>query len=161
MSEPLQMVPTLLDRLLDDEPQHTTESRPGHRCSVNEYKASVVRDLELLVNTRRELVAGELDAWPTLQDTLLDYGLPDFISRGVRSSDDRRLIQRQLERTIEHGDKRFSSVRVQLLNPDDGHDRILQFRIEAVLSLSEVSQHVAFDAVLQVNTRQYKVHNLT
>ncbi len=109
--------------------------------------------------SRRELIAGELDAWPGLQGTLLDYGLPDFISRGVRSTEDRRLIQRQLERTIEHGDKRFSSVRVQLLNQDT-HDRILQFRIEAVLSLSEASQRVAFDAVLQVNTRQYKVQNL-
>ncbi|WP_280539600.1 type VI secretion system baseplate subunit TssE [Chromohalobacter sp. 11-W] len=159
MSEPLQMIPTLLDRLLDDEPQHSSEVQPGHRCSLGDYKQSVVRDLELLVNTRRELVAEELDGWPTLQGTLLDYGLPDFISRGVRSTEDRRLIQRQLERTIEQGDKRFNSVHVQLLN-QDSHDRILQFRIEAVLSLSEASQRVAFDAVLQVNTRQYKVQNL-
>ncbi|MCK0714549.1 MULTISPECIES: type VI secretion system baseplate subunit TssE [Chromohalobacter] len=159
MSEPLQMIPTLLDRLLDDEPLHSSEVQPGHRCSLADYKQSVVRDLELLVNTRRELVAEELDEWPTLQGTLLDYGLPDFISRGVRSTEDRRLIQRQLERTIEQGDKRFNSVHVQLLN-QDSHDRILQFRIEAVLSLSEASQRVAFDAVLQVNTRQYKVQNL-
>ncbi|MEQ7870816.1 type VI secretion system baseplate subunit TssE [Chromohalobacter salexigens] len=159
MSESLQMIPTLLDRLLDDAPQHSSEVQPGHRCSLADYKQSVVRDLELLVNTRRELVAEELDAWPTLQGTLLDYGLPDFISRGVRSTEDRRLIQRQLERTIEQGDRRFSSVHVQLLN-QDSHDRILQFRIEAMLSLSEASQRVAFDAVLQVNTRQYKVQNL-
>lgn len=159
MSDSMQMVPTLLDRLLDDEPSHVTETLPGHRCSVANYKASVVQDLELLVNTRRELVASELDIWPSLQGTLLDFGLPDFLSRGVRSTEDRQMIQRQLERTIEHGDKRFSSVRVHLLNPDT-HERILQFRIEAILSLSEARQHVAFDAVLQVNTRQYKVQNL-
>ncbi|MFC0337322.1 type VI secretion system protein ImpF [Kushneria avicenniae] len=160
MSDHLQMVPTLLDRLLDDDPARSSESRPGHLCSLTEYKASVVRDLELLVNTRRELVARELDDWPALQGTLLDYGLPDFISRGLHSSEDRRLIQRQLERTIEHGDRRFSSVRVRLLNQEN-HDRVLQFRVEAVLSLSEASQRVAFDAVLQVTTRQYKVSNLT
>ncbi|WP_110687076.1 type VI secretion system baseplate subunit TssE [Salinicola aestuarinus] len=160
MNDSLQMVPTLLDRLLDDEPQHTSEAQAGHRCTVSEYKRSVVRDLELLVNTRRELVADGLDGWPQLQGTLLDYGLPDFISRGVRSTEDRRVIQRQLERTIEQGDKRFSSVRVQLLN-QDSHDRILQFRIEAVLSISESSHRVAFDAVMQVNTRQYKVQNLS
>ncbi|MBB5320148.1 type VI secretion system baseplate subunit TssE [Marinobacter oulmenensis] len=159
MSDSMQMVPTLLDRLLDNSPNQVTEASPGHRCSVSHYKASVVRDLELLVNTRRELIGGELDAWPSLQGTLLDFGLPDFLSRGVRSTEDRQLIQRQLERTIEHGDRRFSSVRVHLLNPDT-HDRILQFRIEAMLSLSEARQHVAFDAVLQVNTRQYKVQNL-
>ncbi|SEF73171.1 type VI secretion system baseplate subunit TssE [Marinobacterium lutimaris] len=159
MSNTTQMVPTLLDRLLDDAPQNTTEATPGHRCSVPEYKASVVRDLELLVNTRRELVAGELDAWPTLQDTQLNFGLPDFLSRGVHSTEDRHLIQRQLEHTIETGDRRFSNVRVKLLNPDT-HARILQFRIEAMLALSEASHQVAFDAVLQVNTRQYKVQNL-
>jgi len=159
MSDSMQMVPTLLDRLLDDEPNHATETPPGHRCSVADYKASVVRDLELLVNTRRELVASELDMWPSLQGTMLDFGLPDFLSRGVRNTEDRRLIQHQLEHTIEHGDRRFSSVRVQLLNSDT-HERILQFRIEATLSLSDARQHVAFDAVLQVNTRQYKVQNL-
>lgn len=159
MSESMQMVPTLLDRLLDDEPQHSSEAQPGHRCSVAAYRASVVRDLELVVNTRRELIADRLDDWPALQGTLLDYGLPDFLSRGVRSTEDRRQIQRQLERTIEQGDRRFSSVRVQLLN-QDSHHRILQFRIEAVLSLREASQRVAFDAVLQVNTRQYKVQDL-
>lgn len=159
MSESMQMVPTLLDRLLDDEPQHSSEAQPGHRCTVAAYRASVVRDLELVVNTRRELIADRLDAWPTLQGTLLDYGLPDFLSRGVRSTEDRRQIQRQLERTIEQGDKRFSNVRVQLLN-QDSHHRILQFRIEAVLLIREASQRVAFDAVLQVNTRQYKVQDL-
>ncbi|PPK50849.1 type VI secretion system baseplate subunit TssE [Marinobacter persicus] len=159
MSDAMQMVPTLLDRLLDDNPSQMTEALPGHLCSTTHYKASVVRDLELLVNTRRELVGSELDAWPSLQGTLLAFGLPDFLSRGVRSTEDRQVIQRQLERTIEHGDKRFSSVRVHLLNPDT-HDRILQFRIEAMLTLSEAQQHVAFDAVLQVNTRQYKVQNL-
>lgn len=159
MGDAMQMVPTLFDRLLDDEPQHSTEATPGHRCSVKAYKESVVRDLEQLVNTRRELVANELDDWPLLQGTLLDFGLPDFVNRGTRSTEDRRLIQRQLEHTIEQGDKRFTNVRVQLINPDS-QTRILQFRIEAVLVLSETTQHVSFDAVLQVNTQQYKVQNL-
>lgn len=159
MSEPFEMVPTLLDRLLDDEPSQTRDVRPGHRCSVNEYKASIVRDLEQLVNTRRELVADELWRWPNLEGTVLGFGLPDFLSRGARSTEDRMLIQRQLERAIESGDKRFTEVRVKLLN-QDSNERVLQFRIEAVLLISKDSQRVAFDAVLQVNTRQYKVQNI-
>ncbi|ODC03121.1 type VI secretion protein [Terasakiispira papahanaumokuakeensis] len=154
-----QMVPSLLDRLIDDMPQQPHDPTPGHRCSVDHYRSSVVRDLEMLVNTRRDLLAYQLDAFPSLQGSVLEYGLPDFTSRGLHSSVDRHRIQRELERTIECGDNRFRSVHVQLVDVDRG-DRIVQFRIEALLVLHESSEFVAFDAVLQTSTRQYKVQKL-
>ncbi|WP_122695212.1 type VI secretion system baseplate subunit TssE, partial [Pseudomonas viridiflava] len=117
-------------------------------CSLADYKASIVRDLEILVNTRQSLVAGELEGFANLGGTILDYGMPDFTSRSVLDPQDRLLIQRQLEKAITVGDRRFRSVKVQLLAQQTGQ-RMLTFRVDAVLRLQDISRQVSFDAVLQ------------
>ncbi|HEK1692880.1 MULTISPECIES: type VI secretion system baseplate subunit TssE [Pseudomonas] len=159
MSRHYQLVPTLLDRLLDDAPHHASEAVSKRLCSLADYKASLIRDLEVLVNTRQCLVADRLGSHPQLAGTILEYGMPDFTSKGVLNPEDRRLIQAQLERAISVGDKRFRAVRVQLMNQQVGH-RMLTFRVDAVLHLQDATRQVSFDAVLQVNTQEYKVQNL-
>lgn len=152
------LVPTLFDRLLDDTPQQPAEAQPWRLCSLETYKQNMMRDLEIMVNTRRELLANALEAYPLLQGTVLEYGLPDFIGKGMHSDEDRHLIQRQLERAIERGDHRFRNVRV-ILADQTQKSRMLRFRIEALLVLVDATQPVSFDAVLQVNTQEYKVQN--
>ena len=159
MSRHYQLVPTLLDRLLDDVPHQASEAVSKRLCSLGDYKASLIRDLEVLVNTRQCLVADRLASRPQLAGTILEYGMPDFTSKGVLNPEDRRLIQAQLERAISVGDKRFRAVRVQLMNQQVGH-RMLTFRVDAVLHLQDATRQVSFDAVLQVNTQEYKVQNL-
>lgn len=159
MSSQARLLPSLLDRLLDDRPHQSVEASSQRSMSLADYKASIVRDLEILVNTRQSLVANELDGFPQLNGTILDYGMPDFISKSVLDPQDRSLIQRQLEKAITTGDRRFQRVRVQLLAQQNGH-RMLTFRVDAVLRLRDISRHVSFDAVLQVNTQEYKVQNL-
>ncbi|MCF4984110.1 type VI secretion system baseplate subunit TssE [Pseudomonas syringae] len=159
MSSQHKLLPSLLDRLLDDRPHQSVESASQRLSSLADYKASIVRDLEILVNTRQSLVAGELEGFANLSGTILDYGMPDFTSRSVLDPQDRLLIQRQLEKAISVGDRRFRSVKVQLLAQQTGQ-RMLTFRVDAVLRLQDISRQVSFDAVLQVNTQEYKVQNL-
>lgn len=154
------IAPALWTRLLDDEPQRGVEADDRQWSTLEEYKATIVRDLETLVNTRQEVLASRLAAYPTLRGSLLEYGLPDFLGRGLHSSEDRQLIQRQLERTIEGNDGRFRNVRVRLFD-QDRPDRLLRFRVDALLVLADAAQPVAFDAVLQAETQRYKVQNLT
>ncbi|HDS1746222.1 MULTISPECIES: type VI secretion system baseplate subunit TssE [Pseudomonas] len=159
MSNQARLLPSLLDRLLDDRPFQSAEPAVQRSCSLAEYKASIVRDLEVLVNTRQSLVAEQIEGFSQLGGSILEYGMPDFISRSVLDPHDRRLIQQQLERAISTGDRRFRRVRVQLLAQQNGH-RMLTFRVDAVLRLQDISRQVSFDAVLQVNTQEYKVQNL-
>lgn len=160
MSTVHRLVPSLLDRLLDNHPQVSVEPVAQRLSTLAEYKASIVRDLETLVNTRQSMVAGELgEAFKSLRGTIITYGMPDFTSKGVLNPEDRRQIQQQLESTIATGDRRFRSVKVQLLAQQNGQ-RMLTFRVDAVLRLRDVSRQVSFDAVLQVNTQEYKVQNL-
>ncbi|AVB17099.1 MULTISPECIES: type VI secretion system baseplate subunit TssE [Pseudomonas syringae group] len=159
MSSQHKLLPSLLDRLLDDRPHQSVESSSQRLSLLADYKASIVRDLEILVNTRQSLVANELEGFANLSGTILDYGMPDFTSRSVLDPQDRLLIQRQLEKAISVGDRRFRSVKVQLLAQQTGQ-RMLTFRVDAVLRLQDISRQVSFDAVLQVNTQEYKVQNL-
>ncbi|WPN32506.1 type VI secretion system baseplate subunit TssE [Pseudomonas sp. P5_109] len=159
MTSQHKLLPSLLDRLLDDRPHQSSEALSQRLCSLADYKASIVRDLEILVNTRQSLVANELEGFVNLSGSILDYGMPDFTSRSVLDPKDRLLIQRQLEKAITVGDRRFRSVKVQLLAQQTGQ-RMLTFRVDAVLRLQDVTRQVSFDAVLQVNTQEYKVQNL-
>jgi type VI secretion system protein ImpF len=159
MTSQHKLLPSLLDRLLDDRPYQSIEASSQRLCSLADYKASIVRDLEILVNTRQSLVANELEGFVNLSGSILDYGMPDFTSRSVLDPKDRLLIQRQLEKAITVGDRRFRSVKVQLLAQQTGQ-RMLTFRVDAVLRLQDVTRQVSFDAVLQVNTQEYKVQNL-
>jgi len=159
MSRQVRLLPSLLDRLLDERPGQATESAAQRAWSLDAFKASIVRDLEILVNTRQALVATGIGAYPVLEGTLLDYGMPDFTGKSLLDPQARNQIRQQLEKAICTGDRRFSKVRVQLLAQKTG-PRMLTFHVDAVLQLQDIDRRVSFDAVLQINSQQYKVQNL-
>ncbi len=71
--------PCLLDRLTDDEPKTTEESRSQRVISVNKYRRGVLRDLEWLFNACAHLpneVEGRLGPadLPEVRDSVLNYG---------------------------------------------------------------------------------------
>ena len=75
------LIPSLLDRLIDREPDRSVEPEWARAQGVNELRECVKRDLESLLNTRQtrpELV----DNTDELATSMLTYGLPDFTSTG-------------------------------------------------------------------------------
>ena len=75
MTSQHKLLPSLLDRLLDDRPHQSIEASSQRLCSLADYKASIVRDLEILVNTRQSLVANDLEGFVNLGGTILDLSL--------------------------------------------------------------------------------------
>ena len=159
MNTPARFLPTFFDRLSDEAPHQAVEGSAQRLYSLADYTASLVRDLETLVNTRQHIDAQSLDAFPHLRGSLLEYGLPDFTSKGLLNPEDRTQVRLQIKQAIESGDRRFRHVRVQLLESLP-QQRQLTFRVDALLRLPETTRQVSFDAVLQVNTQAYTVHNL-
>lgn len=69
--------PSLLDRLTDDEPSETQESRNRRVLSLQKLRESVLRDLAWLLNTSN--MAAQLGKeHPEVSQSVLNYGLPDF-----------------------------------------------------------------------------------
>ena len=92
--EPEQTVTqSVLERLIDRDPQASTEAPPTRAQSVRQLRASVRRDLEWLLNTRRTPEAAA-DDLPEVARSLYNYGLPDLNALNWESSRDRTRLAR-------------------------------------------------------------------
>lgn len=149
----IRITPSILDRLLDYEPSRTREAPRSHAQSLAELKVSVKRDLEWLLNTRRNGV----DVPETLEeltDSLAIYGLPDLASISVRNPNEQNHLMKSIETALRVFEPRFINTKVTL-EPIDNTDRQLRFRIEAHLDIEPVPEPVSFDTVLQVGSGEF------
>ena len=150
----LNIAPSLLDRLLDDRPGQTSEPPQDTHFSLSQLKQSVARDLEALLNTRREALEGVPHELVEVQRSLLMYGLPDFTTFNLLSDHDRREVQRALTDVITLFEPRLEQVQIVLDDQTQG-DRALGFRVEALLKVDPAPEEVTFDATLQLQTQEY------
>lgn len=70
------LLPSLLDRLIDEAPKHKQESRDQAHMSLRRLREAVVRDLTWLFNATN--LAEDLDDFPEVRRSVLNYGMPHF-----------------------------------------------------------------------------------
>lgn len=127
--------PCLLDRLTDDEPSAQREAPRARYASARTLRESVVRDLGWLLNSVRLSSVIDLSAYPYVEKSVLNFGLPDLAGRTL-SSIDVSTLETELKHAILLFEPRFlpESVKVEM----DGHAseaavNSIQFTIEALL----------------------------
>lgn len=147
--------PSLLDKLFDDAPRETGFGTAA-RMSAEEYKDSVARDIESLLNNRYVASDATLERYPHCRRSLVTYGIRDFSGRSLASSVDRAFICRSLEEAIARHDSRLINVQVAV-NHDQRSLGALRFSINALLVVHPSREPVNFDALLQPATLQYSV----
>jgi type VI secretion system lysozyme-like protein len=117
-----ELIPSVLDRLIDQEPDRKSEPPKSRSQVLRELKLSVRRDLENLLNTRWRCVA-----WPPdlkqLELSLVNYGIPDFTGANMGAASDRESLRRIVEEVIRRFEPRFKTVRVEILQNSDEADR--------------------------------------
>ncbi|AUH52497.1 type VI secretion system baseplate subunit TssE [Chromobacterium sp. ATCC 53434] len=150
-----QILPSVLDRLLDDAPD-LSHTEPVSLFELSQFKQALARDLEALLNTRLMPMEETLEPFPQARDSLLSYGIPDLSGISLLNPDDRELLREQLRRSIELHEPRLSRVRVHLDAPRE-MERHLRFRVDAVLKVHPHCPPVTFDATLQLSSNVYKV----
>jgi type VI secretion system protein ImpF len=127
--------PSLLDRLTDDEPDKRQESREKRVLSPSRLRESVRRDLSWLFNTVNLAATENLDDYPEVERSTLNYGLPDLAGR-TASSIDKLSIERLLRRAVWDFEPRLTrqAVRVKLvIDPERMGHNAMCFQIEAEL----------------------------
>jgi len=152
--------PSVLDRLFDDEPYNQTERDPGHHQIVKQLRNSIRRDLELLLNTRFYL-SEPPDDYIELDNSLLNYGLPDLATVNIIDIDKRNEFSTKLEQTLKYFEPRFKSVKVSFIDNSDNTDHTLRFRIDAVIYADPLPEVVVFDSVLESVTRTVNVKEIS
>lgn len=148
--------PSLLEKLMDEAPQSADDAHLCKSVMLEQYKESVARDLEGLLNSRAAFSEDDLGAFPHCQNSLMTYGLRDFSGMSLANVYDRESICRSLEQAIARHESRLSNVKVAL-NPDSRSTSALRFTIHALLNTASASQPISFEALLQSNTQQYSI----
>ncbi|HVG20284.1 MAG TPA: type VI secretion system baseplate subunit TssE [Blastocatellia bacterium] len=151
----VRITPSVLDRLIDYEPEAAREAVASRAKSLRQMKQSLKRDLEWLLNTRR--VAENLP--PDLKEvnnSLAAYGLPDFTTANIKSPADQSRLRRALESAISAFEPRLEDVVVTIDSMRD-IDRVMRFRIDARLRVEPAPEPVTFDTMLQLGSGEYLV----
>ncbi len=148
--------PSILDRLLDNDPSNTMEVDSGQHQKLKELRNSVRRDLENLLNTRLRILEPD-DDFNELKKSLLTYGLPDLATVNIIDKVSRKKFVTLLENMLIEFEPRFKSVNVNYLENSNALDRTLRFRIDALLYADPSPELVIFDSVLEPVSRTVNV----
>ncbi|HVF91159.1 MAG TPA: type VI secretion system baseplate subunit TssE [Blastocatellia bacterium] len=151
----IRITPSVLDRLIDYEPEVSREPLASRSKSLRQLKESVKRDLEQLLNTRRSgdwLPPGLKE----LNNSLAAYGLPDFSSVSIKSPEEENRLHRALETAIATFEPRLEDITITIV-PVSDLQRSIHFRIDARLRVEPAPEPVTFDAMLQLSSGHYLV----
>ena len=147
---------SLLERLIDRDPAAGAEAPMMRAQSVRLLKASLRRDLEWLLNTRR-IPEPVPEGCEQLESSLYSFGLPDVTSLNYEVAADRNHLARMLERTIALFEPRLERLKVNALEPVPGATHVLRFQIEGLLMMDPAPELISFDTVLQLASGEYHV----
>lgn len=143
----------VLDRLVDPEGAPATRE-----ASVRRLRASLLRDLEWLLNTRRRPAAAG-DEFPELRDSLYNYGLPDISSMSADSPAAFQRLAREVQSAVEIFEPRLSGVRVKLADTEEAGSRRIHLVIEGLLRMDPAPERISFDTVLEVASGRIDVRS--
>jgi type VI secretion system protein ImpF len=155
-----QLIPSILDRLLQSEADVSVKPQWQKGQSLRELEQAVRRDLEALLNARM--------SHPELADTddevkrsMVTYGLPDFSHANPESPVQRERFRKAVEQAIDKFEPRLKYVKVDLQPSKNKFDRSLRLTIAATLEVKPVSEPITFDTVVSLQTGDCEVHTRT
>jgi len=145
-----------LDRLIDQEPLNREEAPMTRPESLRQFRLSVKRDLEWLLNTTRMPIEIP-EACEELRNSLLFFGLPDIASISLQNPGDETRLLRSLEKSIEMFEPRLARARVTSRDPYRSTQQSITFHVEAMLMIDPAPERISFDTVLEVTKGAYSV----
>jgi type VI secretion system protein ImpF len=156
--------PSLLDRLTDEAPGNAPATRGGQSATLSELRRSVLRDLNWLFNTSQLLKAEEVESWPQVRNSVLNYGLPPL--SGVAASGlDLRQLERSLRQAILDFEPRILphsvSVKALLEGESQDHHNVISLHIEGLLWAQPVPIELLLRTQLDLESGETRVEETT
>jgi type VI secretion system protein ImpF len=146
----------VLDRLIDHDPESKTDPHVSRFESLNQFRRSIKRDLEFLLNTVR--IADPVpDAYQELRRSLYLYGLPDLNGVALDNQQDEARMLRSLEEAISEFEPRLTRVRVASYERLSKKRSALLFHVDALLMIEPQPEPISFDTVLEIAKGSYSV----
>ncbi|MHB8971794.1 MAG: type VI secretion system baseplate subunit TssE [Pirellulaceae bacterium] len=152
------LLPSILDRLIDQEPDVTTEPQWRQTQTLSEFRSCVLRDVESLLNARPARYHLP-EAFHEAAQSVLTYGLPDFTAVEIGSRDQREQLRRAVETIIGRFEPRLRDVRVALHPRESQFDRTLRMTIHALLWVEPDPEPIIFDTLVQPSSGSCRVES--
>ncbi|HEV2677048.1 MAG TPA: type VI secretion system baseplate subunit TssE [Aliidongia sp.] len=157
--------PSLLDRLVDSEPEQKQESRDQRVLSLRRLREGVLRDLGWLLNCTNLASVQDLDAYPHVADSVLNFGAPAL--GGITASNFKQIqieMERRLRQVIASFEPRIlkDTLKVRLAVDADlmAHNAVV-FEIEGELWAQPVSQRIFLRTEVDLELGAVKVIDFT
>jgi len=153
--------PSLLDRLTDNEPEKKVESMRQRVLSANQLKEGVKRDLVWLMNCCGLGSAVDLEEYPEVERSVVNYGLPELTGTTVSTLDVEGL-ERALKQVLQEFEPRIlkNSIQVRLV-PDEErmNHNALVMEIEGTLWAQPTPLQILLKTELDLDTGDVKLHD--
>ncbi len=147
---------SLLDRLTDELPRESADRTTNRDSSARSFRASVQRDVEWLLNTRRTMVH-TTDDHPEVAQSVHQFGLPDITGFQLSIVASRERLSEAILDTLRRFEPRLTNVAVKLNDLREGQLPQVRFSISATLLMDPSPEQIMFDTVLQVASGVYEV----
>jgi type VI secretion system protein ImpF len=142
----------LLDRLIDADPGERADRPLSASAAIAALRASVGKDLEELLNTRRRWRSWDARL-AELERSLVGFGLPDFGAGAFNDARRREELRKLVESSIRRFEPRIANLTVTLLPSPDQLSPTLRLRIEALLRAEPSPEPVTFDTLVDLDTK--------
>lgn len=146
---------SVIDRLIDNEPKKETEQSPTRAQSLRLLRAALKRDLEWLLNSRRNPDLEE-GVYREAERSAYGYGLPDITAYSLNSTRDQKRLSRALENAIAVFEPRIGGARVRMEVLTE-LARGIRFHIQGLLLVNPSPEPIVFDTVLELPSGHYQV----
>jgi len=150
------ITPSVLDRLLDDKPKEQVEGAGQRTFDLHRLKKAVARDMEALLNSRCVDLDDAIDQYPQARNSMIDFGITDLSSLSLLDPSDRAYLRDKIRITVQRHEPRLGTVHVSLDAPS-ATERMLRFRVDAVLEVLPTRPPVSFDAMLQISSNSCQI----
>jgi type VI secretion system protein ImpF len=149
--------PSLLDRLTDNEPHKTDESRDQRVLSLSRLRECVVRDIAWLLNTENLSSRQKVNDCPDAMKSVINYGIPSLTGAESTGIDASRLQQEILE-AIHTFEPRLLKGSVAVRGSRGQSEmsiNSLMFEIEADLWSQPLPLHLYLQTEVDLETGQF------
>lgn len=159
-SERLQ--PSLLDRLTDNAPENDAEAREQRVLSFRQLRQSVLRDLSWLLNCAALDAMQELNDYPFVARSVLNYGTPALSGTSISNIDLPR-IEKKLKQAIIDFEPRIlpHSLKLTLISTDSHmNSKAMCFNIEGDLWAQPLPIHLYIRSDMDLETGEVTIKDL-
>ena len=151
--------PSLLDRLTDEEPGKQEESREKRVISATRLRDCVARDISWLLNCVNLGAGVDLDEYPEVARSVLNFGIPDLTGMALAGVD-ASVLQRQLREALLAFEPRLTGNTLRVVVNTDGKrmdQQSLVFNIESEMWAQPIPLNLYLKTEVDLETGRFNV----